>query len=133
MELNVTRVLTRLVAAAALLGTACGPGVDVAAALHLESVATGWAEAARSDAGNSTSTSNATTATNAANKIVPMVSFTVRNASDRTLAPVQINAVFRRVGESSEWSNGIVTAAGSSGLAPASETSLLVIKGAAGY
>ena len=78
----------------------CGPSIDVAAALRLESVSTGWVDVG--PVGSS-------------NKLVPAVEFTIKNASDRTLAPVQVNAVFRRVGESSEWSNGTVTAAGSSG------------------
>ena len=103
---------------AALFAPACGRSVDVAAALQLESVATGWV-----DAGPIGTT----------NKLVPVVSFTVKNRSDRTLAPVQVNAVFRRVGDSSEWSNGMVLAAGSSGLAPAAATGRLLIKAAAGY
>jgi len=98
--------------------TGCGPSIDVAAALRLESVSTGWV-----DVGPVGST----------NKLVPAVEFTVKNATDRTLAPVEVNAVFRRVGEASEWSNGMVTAAGSSGLAPAAATDRLVIKGGAGY
>ena len=109
------RILVTLVA---LLAAGCGPSVDVAASLRLESVSTGWM-----DGGPVGST----------NKLVPAVEFTVKNASDRTLAPVQVNAVFKRVGESTEWSNGMVTAAGSSGLAPAAATDRLVIKGGAGY
>jgi hypothetical protein len=107
-----------VVALVALLAAGCGPSIDVAAALQLESVSTGWV-----DVGPVGTT----------NKLVPAVEFTVKNASDRTLAPVEVNAVFRRVGESSEWSNGRVIAAGSSGLAPAAATSRLVIKGGAGY
>ena len=68
-----------------------------------------------------------------ANKLVPAIEFTVKNGSDRTLAPVQVNAVFRREGDASEWTNGMVTAAGSSGLAPSAETEKFVIKGAVGY
>src|SRR6185436_13371544 len=97
---------------------ACGPSIDVAASLRLESVSTGWVDVG--PVGSS-------------NKLVPAVEFTLKNASDRTLAPVQVNAVFRRVGDSSEWSNGMVTAAGSAGLAPAAATDRLVIKGGAGY
>jgi hypothetical protein len=101
-----------------LLSAGCGPTVDVESALRLESVTTGWADAGP-------------VGTN--NKLVPAVSFTVKNATDQTLAPVHVNAVFRRVGEAAEWSNGMVTAAGSSGLAPAAETGRLVITGDAGY
>jgi hypothetical protein len=98
--------------------SACSPTVDVTAALRLESVTTGWADVGP---------------VGKENKLVPVVSFTVKNASDQTLAPVQVNAVFRRVGESSEWSNAMVIAADSTGLPPAAETGQLVIKGVAGY
>ena len=100
------------------LAAGCSPAVDVAEALRLESVTTGWADAGP-------------VGTN--NKLVPVVSFKVKNASDHTLAPVHVNAVFRRVGETAEWSNGMIIAAGSSGLAPAAAAGPLVIKGAAGY
>jgi hypothetical protein len=109
------RILLTLVA---LLAAGCGPTLDVAAALRLESVSTGWMDGG---------TAGAT------NKLVPAIEFTVKNASDRTLAPVHVNAVFRRDGDASEWTNGMVTAAGSSGLAPSAETERFVIKGAVGY
>lgn len=97
---------------------ACGPTIDVQAALRLESVTTGWVDAGAVKTGN---------------KLVPAVSFTVKNASDQTLAPVQVNAIFRRVGHNEEWSNGMVTAAGSSGIPPSGATGRLVIKGELGY
>lgn len=112
--------LVWLVGAALCVVTAaaCGPGADVTEALSIESVTTGWLDVGPIGAGN---------------KLVPVVSFTVKNTTDRTLAPVQVNAVFRRVGDASEWTNGLVTAAGSRGLAPAAATDRLVIKGDAGY
>jgi hypothetical protein len=109
------RILLSLVA---LLAAGCGPTMDVAAALRLESVSTGWVGVGP---------------VGATNKLVPAIEFTVKNASDRTLAPVQVNAVFRRDGDGAEWTNGMVTAAGSSGLGPLAETDRLVIKGAIGY
>jgi hypothetical protein len=97
---------------------ACGRDVAVGDALRLESVTTGWVDAGPVGANN---------------KLVPAVSFTVKNTTGRTLAPVQVNAVFRRVGDGSEWTNGLVVAADSRGLAPAAATDRLVIKGAVGY
>ena len=102
----------------ALLGASCSPTVDVAAALRLESVTTGWVDVGP-------------VGTN--NKLVPSVTFVVKNTTDRTLAPVQVNAVFRRIGDASDWGNGMVLAAGSSGLAPAAATGRLVITGDTGY
>src|SRR5215210_6346614 len=111
---------TRWVLVAMLVASvpACGSRVDVAAALQLESVTTGWVDAE----------SNSDT-----HKIVPAVSFRVKNASATTLAPLQVNAIFRRVGDHNEWSNAMITAAGSAGLPPAASTGPLVIKGALGY
>jgi hypothetical protein len=101
-----------------LSAVSCGPDVDVGDALHVESVTTGWVDAGAGAAGN---------------KLVPAVSFKVRNTSGKTLAPVQMNAIFRQVGSADEWSNGLITAAGSAGLRPDAASDLLVIKGSAGY
>src|SRR4029450_14070639 len=107
-----------VVALVALLAAGCGPSIDVAAALGLEAVSTGWVDVG--PVGSS-------------NKLVPAVEFTLKNASDRTLAPVQVNAVFRRVGDSSEWSNGMVTAAGSAGPPPAAASAPLALQTRAGH
>jgi hypothetical protein len=113
------RICARFVLGVAILAAAaCGPRVDLTTGLQFESLTTGW-----TDAGGE----------GGANKIVPAVSFKLKNASDQTLAPLQVNAIFRRVGDPSEWSNGMVTAAGSAGLPPAASTGPLVIKGQLGY
>jgi hypothetical protein len=95
-------------AAIAFAGAGCGPNIDVAAALRLESVTTGWVDVG--PVGQSPAAHERT------NKVVPSVSFMVKNVTDRTLAPVQVNAVFRRLGDPSEWTNGTAQAAGSDGL-----------------
>jgi hypothetical protein len=46
---------------------------------------------------------------------------------------IQVNALFRRVGENDEWGNGFVTAVGSGGLAPGASTGVLTIKSDHGY
>jgi hypothetical protein len=109
---------TWIVAAALVAAISCGPDVDLTVGLRVESLTTGWTDVA---AGGGT------------HKIVPSVSFRLKNASPATLAPLQVNAIFRRVGETHEWSNAMITAAGSSGLAPAASTGALVIKGTLGY
>jgi hypothetical protein len=111
-------VCTTVIAVLGLVSTACGPDVDVQSALRLESVATGWMDGGRVASGN---------------KLVPAVSFKVKNTSNVTLAPVQVNAIFRRVGSTDEWSNGMVTAAGSRGLEPDKASDLVTIKGTLGY
>src|SRR6266508_126629 len=97
---------------------ACGPTVDLTTALRLEAVSTFWVDVAEQPGSN---------------KIVPAVSFKLTNASDQTLAPLQVNAIFRCVGADEEWSNAMLTAAGSGGLAPSATTDRLLIKGQLGY
>src|SRR5215212_6924909 len=84
---------------AMLAAAACSPVVDLTTAVQFESLTTGWTDVElRADG---------------ANKLVPAISFKVKNASDKTLAPLQVNAIFRRVGDAGEWSNAMITAAGS--------------------
>jgi hypothetical protein len=111
-----------LVAAAGLLSasltTACGPRIDLSTGLHLDAVSTGWF-----DAGN----------VDGKKKLVPAVSFRLQNASDQKLATLEVNALFRRVGDENEWGSGFVTAAGTGGLAPGAATSPITIRSRIGY
>jgi hypothetical protein len=68
----------------------CGPRLNLANAIEPESVATGWADAG-TVAGK--------------NKIVPAITFRLKNVSDQKLAAVLVNAVFRRNGDPGEWSS----------------------------
>ena len=70
---------------------------------------------------------------NGQNKLVPTVTFTLKNVSDQKLVTLQINALFRRVSENSEWGSGFLTAAGSPGLAPGATTAPITIKSQLGY
>ena len=110
--------MTRALAIVSLFfAAACGPTVDLAKAVAPESVTTGWADGG-GVAGK--------------NKIVPAVSFRLKNVSDRTLGPLQVNAVFRRVNDPAEWSSGYLANAASE-LPPGGETSMLTIMGPQGY
>jgi hypothetical protein len=109
-----------LLGMAVLAAGACGPAVDLTTGVQLESFTTGWTEVEARAAGGG-------------NKLVPAVSFKLKNASDQTLAPLQVNAIFRRVDDQKEWSNAMITAAGSAGLPPTGSTAQLVIKGQLGY
>ena len=111
------RALAWLVAAAAV-SAACGPAVDLTKGLQITIVNTGWYDAG---------------IVNGQNKLVPSVSFTVKNVSDHTLVSLQVNALFRRVTESDEWGSELVIAAGSSGLASGATTPVLMAKSPRGY
>ena len=89
-------VSTRLRAAAlssialvGLLSTHCGASVDAVAALEPVDVVTGWFDDGIIQGGK--------------NKLVPSVSMKLRNKSGKELKSIQINAIFRRVGEKEMW------------------------------
>ena len=85
----------------------CGPPVDLTKGLQVEIVNTGWFDLG---------------IVNGQNKLVPSVTFTLKNVSDQKLVTLQIHALFRRVSETEEWGSGFLTAAGSEGLAPGATT-----------
>jgi hypothetical protein len=104
----------------ALLGSACsGPTVDLTKALQINVVDTGWFDVGIVEGKN---------------KLVPAISFTVTNVSDRKLVSLQMMASFFRVSDtSSEWGNSLLTVAGSEGLAPGATTPTLTMKSPLGY
>src|SRR5438067_46103 len=110
--------LFALVVGFALLSSGCGPTVDLTKGLQVQSVSTGWFDAG---------------IVNGKNKLVPSISFALKNASDQKLTTLQVNALFRRVTEKDEWGTGFLTVAGSPGLAPGVKTSTLTIRSQLGY
>jgi len=104
----------------ALLATGCGgPAVDLKQGLKIDIVDTGWFDAGIVEGKN---------------KLVPTVSFTVKNVSDQKLVSLQMMASFFRVSDtSSEWGNNLLNVAGSEGLAPGATTPTLTIKSPLGY
>jgi hypothetical protein len=112
------RRFVRLLLILAIACSGCGPAIDLTKGLQVEIVSTGWFDAG---------------IVNGQNKLVPSVTFTLKNLSDQKLRTLQVNASFRRVAENDEWGNGFVTAAGSGGLAPAATTAPITIKSQLGY
>ena len=78
------RACAPLLLFALLVCAGCGPPVDLTTGLQIKDVTTGWFDAG---------------IVNGQNKLVPSITFTVKNVSDRKLATLQVNAVFRRVTE----------------------------------
>jgi hypothetical protein len=113
------RAFIRLLLFPVLLACAgCGPKVDLTKGLQLEVVGTGWFDAG---------------IVNGQSRLIPTVSFTLKNVSDQPLGTLQINAVFRHVNEDDDWGNGFMTVVGSEGLAPGATTATLTIKSHLGY
>lgn len=102
----------------ALLGAGCSTAtVDVADALRVSGVTTGWVEAER-DAGS---------------KIVPVVSFRLDNPGPAPLGVLQVNGVFRRAGEDAEWGSVLLRAVGREGLAAGATAGPFTLRSARGY
>lgn len=118
MAVPPVRRLIAFSALAVLATSACSPSVDLTRGVRVESVSTGWFDSGRVDGKT---------------RLVPTVSFRLKNLSDRRLTMLQVNAVFRRVNEPDEWSSGFLTVAGTGGLAPGMVSPILTIKAQLGY
>ena len=70
---------------------------------------------------------------NGQNKLVPSISFKLKNISDQTLSVLQVNVIFRRVNDPQEWGSGFLAVIGSSGLPAGATTEMLTIKSNLGY
>jgi len=113
------RASARLLLFLAIVSSAaCGPTVDLTKGLHVSIVNSGWYDLG---------------IVNGQNKLVPTVIFTLQNTSDQKLVTLQINALFRRVSEETEWGSGFLTVAGSQGLAPGATSDPITIKSQLGY
>lgn len=111
------RLALALVAAASL--AACESRV-VEKDLKIVNVHTGWYDAGIVEGGM--------------NKLVPSVSLELQNISERDIASVQLNAVFRRVAEQDvSWGEHFVGAIDSSGLRAGSTTTPIVLRSTFGY
>jgi len=102
-----------------ILAWGCAPPVDLTKGLQVENVSTGWFDAGL---------------VNGQNKLVPSVSFTLKNVSDQNLPVLQVQATFRRITEAQEvWQTEFKSVAGSEGLAPGATTRALVVNSTIGY
>jgi hypothetical protein len=100
-------------AAVLLVAAACAPTVDLSRALEVQDVSTGWLDAGPSDGQN---------------KLVPVVRFKLKNASEQTLPVLQVNAVFRPANEEKEWGTRFQAVTGSEGLSAGATTDLLTVR-----
>jgi len=112
------RAFAGLLMACVLVCAGCDKPIDLTTGLQVQNVTTGWFDAG---------------IVNGQNKLVPAISFTLKNLSDQKLIALQVNALFRRVTEKDEWGSGFLTVTGSQGLAPDAMTAPLVIRSQLGY
>lgn len=102
----------------AVLAAGCSPR-EVEKDLQITDVRTGWYDAGIVEDGK--------------NKLVPSVTFKLRNVSPEGIASVQLNAVFRRVGEQESWGEHFINAIDREGLAPGATGNSLVLRSPLGY
>src|SRR5262245_10939072 len=108
-----------LLIALSVVSASCGPTVDLSTNLEIFDVKTGWADLG---------------IVNGQNKLVPQVSFKLKNLSDQKLIALQINAVFHREGApKDEWGGGYLIISQSEGLAAGAATQEWTIKSNLGY
>ena len=112
------RRLSILLVALALL-TAC-ESREVEKDLRIVEVHTGWY-----DAGLVEGTGQ--------NKLVPSISIGLENVSDREIASVQLNAVFKRVGEDTAWGEHFIRAIDAEGLPAGATEEDIVLRSTLGY
>ena len=108
-----------LLACALLTVPACaGATVDITKAAQVTDLTTGWYDAG---------------VENGLNKLVPTVAFRLKNVMAFPLRNVQLNAVFRRVGETEEWGTSYMRVIQNEGLAPGATTNEIVLRSNLGY
>jgi len=93
--------------------------IEVEKALAITDVHTGWYDAGVQDGG--------------LNKLVPSISFRLRDQVDQPVAGVMINAIFRRVNEPEAWGEHFVKAIGQEPLTPGATSRPVVLRSNLGY
>ena len=104
---------------AAFVSISCGASEAAVAALEPIDVVTGWFDDGIVEGGK--------------NKLVPSVSLKLRNKSDEPIRSIQINAIFRRVGEQEMWGEYFGWAIPREPLPAGAATNTLVMRSALGY
>jgi len=104
---------------AAVLSISCGASEGAVAALEPLDVVTGWFDAGILEGGK--------------NKLVPSVSLKLRNKSEDSIRSVQVNAIFRRVGEQEMWGEYFGWAIPREPLPAGATTNALVMRSTLGY
>jgi len=102
----------------ALFAASCGPKVDLTKGLEVVDVSTGWADKGIVDGQN---------------KLVPSISFALKNVSDRTLTVLDLNAAFHQANDTADWDTDLVNIAGSEGLAAGATSRRITIDSKQGY
>ena len=107
-----------LIVSLGVISASCGANVDLTQSLQVVEVSSGWQDVGVVDGQN---------------KLVPSITFRLKNTSEHTLPVLQVNAVFRRQNETEEWGSAYVKVTGSGGLGPGATTEPIKAKSQLGY
>lgn len=102
-----------------VISISCGASDTAVASLEPIDVVTGWFDAGIIEGGK--------------NKLVPSVSLKLRNKSEAPIRSVQVNAIFRRVGEQEMWGEYFGWAIPREPLPAGATTNALVMRSTLGY
>jgi hypothetical protein len=105
----------------ALAAVSCsGQAAPLDQTIRVDDVVTGWFGAEPTEDGK--------------NKIVPSISLRLTNTGAAPIGAVQLNLIFRRVGDPEEWSTALVRAVDrQTGLAPGASSAPIVVRAPQGY
>ena len=95
-----------------------GPAVDLTKGVQFVDVTSGWLDVGIVDGQN---------------KLVPSLTFKLKNTSDQSLNVLQANVVFHRGTDADEWGNAFLPIAGSEGLAPGATSKSFTANSQQGY
>jgi len=104
---------------AAAVSASCGASEAAVASLEPIEVVTGWFDDGIIEGGK--------------NKLVPSVTLKLRNKGSDSIRSIQINAIFRRVGEQEMWGEYFGWAIRGEPLAAGATTNTMVMRSALGY
>jgi hypothetical protein len=93
--------------------------VDLKAAVQITDVSSGYFDAGLTPAG--------------LNKLVPSLTFSVRNGADQKLTSIDMVAMFWQAGSDAEMDELVVKVIGGAGLAPGASTEPVVLRSGVGY
>jgi hypothetical protein len=101
-----------------LTSAACGPSVPLQEALQLTEVSTGWFDEG---------------VVNGQNKLVPSVTFRIRNTSNESVRSVQLNTMFMLLPENEEWDTTLTQGVLGDGLEAGGTTNPITVRGKVGF
>src|SRR5215471_6215334 len=117
-----TRSAVRLLCAGLVCASiSCAPAVDLTRGLQVLDLSSGWYDAG---------------IVNGQNKLVPSITFKLKNTSDRKLSVLQVQATFKRLTGPDEWRDGandFRQIVGSESLAPGQISPPVTLRSPLGY